>query len=179
MNRIGPGLPELAFRDRAAAIDGHDGSARQAIDAGEGRSPGGRGTVMQQHAADLIVRQNARDVGTTPQGVNVGREGDETFAPMKMNVALSHVVAGQHQLAGGAIPDREGEVPEQVVGALFTPPLVCTHDQRAVRVLLQSRAFDAEELRQFLPVIEGAGRRPGPGSTRGRSAAAARTDPRD
>ncbi len=91
--------------------------------------------VHQHPASDLRLGKNAGNVRDRPEGLDLGGEDEHGRLQGMEQGALAHVVAAEHELALAGVPDGEGEVADEVLGASLPPSLVGGHDQGAVRRL--------------------------------------------
>ena len=73
---------------------------------------------------------------------------------MIVHIALAHVIAAEQKFARASVPEREGEIAEQMLGTIYAPFFVGTQQQRAIGQIAQLRRTDVERRRQFLAIVE-------------------------
>ena len=158
MGRIGAWLPVAARVYRSSRTNDEDASPGQAgyvldcrrsgIAAHEGAADEPRGDLFRRHAL--------RHVGQRQKADLVAGEGKEVLAPMVKQSELPHVVAPEHEPLCAFVPDREGEIAEQMLGAIVAPFLVGMQDERAVGHVAQLLRRNLKRRCQVIAIVEAA-----------------------
>ncbi len=110
--------------------------------------------ITRQEARDPGFAQLARRLGLGPQRLDLRGEDERSLAHVKETRALAQVIAAEQQAPLARVPDRKGEVAQQLSGAIVAPALVGAHQKGAVGQGAQIRRRDAEGLRQRLPIVQ-------------------------
>ena len=96
-----------------------------------------------------------RHVGKCAQGVRLAGEDEAVRVAVIEDGALAHVIAAEHELVRAPVPDGEGEVAEQMLGAVFAPVLVGAHAAARCRACRAARlAPMPKAVSQFFAVVE-------------------------
>ena len=122
MRRIGMRLPVASLRHRAIGADRHHGRGGDAVDAVG--CVFARRNLVHQYTADLRIGQPMRHIGKRAQRVRVAGKDQAVRVAVIENGALAHVIAAEHEFFRASVPDGEGEVAEEVCGAVIAPFLV-------------------------------------------------------
>ncbi len=154
MRPIGMRLPIVRQTERSIGADAGRVAAANAPYPFEKRRTIRLRTVQQEMLADLHFRPFARHAFERPQRLDLRRKGEERLALVIVDTTLAHVIAAQHQLFGAAVPQREGEIAEQMRGRVLAPRLVGAQDEGAVGHVADVGGGETERGGQFLPIVD-------------------------
>src|SRR5262249_43327517 len=109
--------------------------------------------------ADQVVRhprlvQPPRQPRQRQQRPQLGREDDAALGQVVVELLDARVVSRAEEGPAPAVPEREGEVVQQVRRAALPPALVGRQDQRRVRDRPPRPLVEAQRLEQLVAVVE-------------------------
>ncbi len=137
------GVPVAVRANRSVGQDRQNRATRKRVDALEQCAPRRAAKVEGEPAAELEFGRFRRGTSASAHKPFAWLAKAKKPAPrMVTNRTVSHVIAGERQLLQPTVPDREGEIAEQMGGAILAPVLVAA----AIRALSARRANEVSPM---------------------------------